>query len=67
MGKTVIIAALDGTFQRQPFGRTLELIPLAEKVSKLQAVCHVCKGDAAFTRRITEETEVEVIGGTDTY
>ncbi len=31
-GKIVIIAALDGTFQRQPFNSILELIPLAEEV-----------------------------------
>lgn len=31
-GKIVIIAALDGTFQRQPFRSILELIPLAEEV-----------------------------------
>lgn len=39
LGKTVIIAALDGTFERKPFGRILELIPLAENVTKLDAVC----------------------------
>ena len=66
-GKTVIIAALDGTFQRKAFGRCLELVPLAEKVTKLVSVCHVCKGDAHFTRRITESTEIELIGGTDLY
>jgi thymidine kinase len=29
-GKMVIIAALDGTFERKAFGKVLELIPLAE-------------------------------------
>jgi thymidine kinase len=37
--KIVIIAALDGTFQRKPFGNILNLIPKAEKVTKLNAVC----------------------------
>ena len=37
-GKIVVVSALDGTFQRQPFGRVLELVPLAEHVSKLSAV-----------------------------
>lgn len=32
-GKIVIIAALDGTFQRKAFNCILELIPLAEEVS----------------------------------
>jgi thymidine kinase len=42
-GKTVIVAALDGTFQRKPFGKVLELIPLAEDVTKLTAVCMICQ------------------------
>jgi len=28
-GKVVIIAALDGTFQRKPFGNILNLVPMA--------------------------------------
>ncbi len=36
-GKTVIVAALDGTFQRKPFNHTLQLIPLAEEVSALSS------------------------------
>jgi len=67
-GKTVVVAALDGTFQRKPFGNVLELVPVCEKVSKLSAVCMVCcKRDAHFTRRRTTETKVEVIGGRDKY
>lgn len=67
MGKKVIVAALDGTFQRLPFGKILNLVPLAESVTKLQAVCMVCQADAAFSRRIGKETEVELIGGAESY
>lgn len=92
-GKVVVVSALDGDFRRKPFGRILELIPMAvriqgsyifslfltifflsfsavfpqEKVTKLTAVCTFCGRDAPFTRRITTETEVEVIGGSDKY
>jgi len=66
-GKTVLVASLDGTFQRKPFGRTLELIPMAESVTKLQAVCMICFRDAAFSRRLGDETAIEVIGGADKY
>ncbi|KAA0203507.1 hypothetical protein HAZT_HAZT001796 [Hyalella azteca] len=38
-GKVVIIAALDGTYQRQGFGSILQLVPLAESIVKLTAVC----------------------------
>ena len=66
-GKTVIVAALDGTFQRKPFGNILNLVPLAESVVKLKAVCMICYKDAAFTRRLGSETEIELVGGTDKY
>ena len=66
-GKVVIVGALDATFERRPFGHILELIPLAEMVSKLNAVCMLCHKDASFTKRIGSETAVEVIGGADKY
>ena len=50
-GKIVIVAALDGTFQRKPFGNILNLVPLAERMTKLTAVCVGCGNEAAFTKR----------------
>ncbi|XP_050926748.1 thymidine kinase, cytosolic isoform X1 [Lates calcarifer] len=77
LGKTVIVAALDGTFQRKAFGNILNLVPLAESVVKLHAVCMQCYKEAAYTKRIGAEKEVrrqiyemnkvEVIGGADKY
>ena len=66
-GKVVIISALDGTFQKKPFGRILELIPLCEQVNKLTAVCVGCGKDASFSQRLTCEKTVELIGGADLY
>lgn len=59
LGKIVIVAALDGTFQRVGFGNILNLIPLAESVVKLSAVCMVCFGNASFTKRTCNETKVK--------
>jgi len=69
LGKFVVVAALDGTFQRKPFGDILSLVPLSETVTKLNSVCMNCFGDAAFSKRITAEDDekVEVIGGADKY
>jgi thymidine kinase len=61
------VAALDGTFQRKPFGNILNLVPLAEMVSKLSSVCIDCGKEAAFTRRTVDCQEVELIGGEETY
>ncbi|ABQ43541.1 thymidine kinase [Tanapox virus] len=66
-GKIVIVAALDGTFLREPFGNILKLIPCAEYVSKLTAVCMNCFNSASFSKRIGDEQEIEVIGGKDKY
>ncbi|KAE8739526.1 hypothetical protein FOCC_FOCC014982 [Frankliniella occidentalis] len=66
-GKIVIVAALDGDFQRIGFGDILRLIPLAESVVKLKAVCMACFSDASFTKRTSLEKELEIIGGEDKY
>lgn len=65
--KKVIVSALDGTFQRRPFDTVANLIPHVESLTKLTAICAVCGQEASFTRRITNEEEVEVIGNEDKY
>lgn len=52
--KIVIVAALDGTFQRNSFNNIVNLIPKAEKVIKLNAICVYCAREAAFTKRLIE-------------
>ena len=48
-------------------GNVLDLIPRAERVCKLDAVCIDCKEPAYFTKRLTSSNETEVIGGAETY
>lgn len=61
-GKIVLVAALDGSFERKPFNTILELIPLCEKVVKLTAVCWYCKQDnASFTKRTVNSKESNLI------
>ena len=65
--KQVYICGLDGDFKRNAFGDLLQLIPLADKVTKLHSLCGGCKrNEAIFTHRQTSELEQEVIG-TDIY
>ncbi|KAK9847843.1 hypothetical protein WJX84_008264 [Apatococcus fuscideae] len=66
-GKLVLVAALDGTFKRQPFLPVLQLVSLAEDVTKLKAVCAQCHREAAFTHRKSPEDAVELVGGRDKY
>jgi thymidine kinase len=67
--KTLIIAGLDGDYKREPFGDILKLIPHAEKVTKLEALCLICNNGtpAAFTKRIVESTEQTLVGSNDSY
>jgi len=64
---SVVVAGLDADFRRAPFPITTELVPQAETVLKLCAVCTGCGGDAAFSKRTTSETDTEVIGGAEKY
>lgn len=66
-GKTVIVAGLDGDYLRRSFGSVLDIIPLADSVTKQTAQCELCGKHALFTLRKTEETQTEVIGGADVY
>ncbi|GMG98745.1 hypothetical protein Nepgr_000585 [Nepenthes gracilis] len=66
-GKTVIIAGLDGDYMRRSFGSVLDIIPLADSVTKLTARCEFCGKRAFFTLRKTEEIQTELIGGADVY
>ena len=66
-GKSVFICGLDSDFQRKPFGKWLDLIPLCDKVTKLHSYCSQCKmKPAIFTHRLSSEKEQKVIGS-DAY
>jgi thymidine kinase len=67
-GLTVIVSALDGTFEQKSFGKVYELIPFCDSAVKLTAVCMDCgQAEAPFTRRLGSETEVKLIGGSEKY
>lgn len=67
-GKIVVVAALDATYERKPFGSICELVSMAENVKKLTAVCLNCAGEAMFTHKHCHNTgEINDIGGLDKY
>ncbi|XP_020518872.1 pentatricopeptide repeat-containing protein At4g16470 [Amborella trichopoda] len=66
-GKTLIVAGLDGDYLRKSFGSMLDIIPLADSVTKLTASCELCGKKAFFTLRKTGDTQKELIGGADIY
>ena len=66
--KQVYICGLDGDFQRQKFGAILDLIPMCDKVTKLNSLCGICKNGTPgiFSKRISDEKEQFLIGS-DNY
>lgn len=66
-GCVVVIAALDSDFMRRAFKPITDVLPLAERIDKLTAVCLTCGGEAAFNRRTVVSTAVELIGGAESY
>ena len=56
-------------FEKNPFGDILKLIPHSEKVTKLNALCQICRDgtSASFTKRITNEKDVHLVGAESTY
>ena len=66
----IIVAGLDGTSDRTPFGDMLRLIPHAEEVERLNALCVICaNGTLATYTKCTKDDKVGdvLIGGADSY
>lgn len=66
-GKIIEVCGLNGDYRRQPFAQISLLIPLAEQISFITAVCKDTGQEAPFTMRLSNESEQEVIGSTDKY
>ena len=50
--KRVIVSGLDLDFRGVPFGPMPTLLAIADSITKLQAICTECGGEAHFTQRL---------------
>jgi thymidine kinase len=66
--KKVFVSGLDGDFERKKFGQILDLYPLCDKVTKLSALCGLCKNGepGIFSLRLNKETS-QILIGNDNY
>lgn len=64
--KNIVICGLDSDFKRNKFGDILDLIPYADKITKLSGKCYKCNNKSKFSHRLTKENEQEIIGA-DNY
>ncbi len=67
MGIRVVIAGLDMDFRKRPFGKMPELLAMANKVTKLSAICSVCAEDAQYTQRLFPSDETVFVGAIESY
>ncbi len=72
IGKHLLLVGLDGDAHRQPFREILDCIPLANKVTKLSALCRLCNGgsEAYYTRYKQDSTQSGSqidVGGPEKY
>ena len=71
-GKHVIVAGLDGDRFRKPFGQLLQLIPIADRITKLTSLCKLCATSgqatpALFSYGATKVTDTVHVGGPECY
>ena len=73
-GLKVWVASLSGDYKKEKFGEVCNLIPLADNILKLNAICVYCfkksgklNCNASFTKRITSNMDQQLIGGSDSY
>jgi thymidine kinase len=67
LGKRVVIAGLDTTFNGEPFGPIPALMAIADEVTKLSAVCMVCGAPAIHTQRLGASQQVVMVGAAGVY
>jgi len=66
-GVRVIVAGLDMDFKGNPFGPMPNLLACAEYVTKVHAICMNCGSLAHISHRKTTETNLVLLGETDSY
>lgn len=73
-GKKVLVAGLALTYDREPFAPIPALMSMADKVTKLSAICALCGDEAVYHKRILRGKTVDphiadqsLVGKIDTY
>lgn len=73
-GKKIIVSGLAMTFDQKPFVPIPTLMAMADKVTKLSAVCTVCGEEAVFHKRTSKDKTVDslisdpsLVGKIDAY
>jgi len=71
--KKVIIAGLSSDYKRENFGDIMPLVRCCDNITKLNPFCKICIENsniikpALFTKRITENDQIIVVGSKEVY
>lgn len=71
--KIILVSGLDTDFRHEPFGVMPYLLAVADKVTKLTAVCVKCGSEATYTQRLINDkpapsnSPLILIGDRDSY
>lgn len=63
----IIMAGLDMDYKGQPFPLMKEILPVADSVTKLSAVCMRCGKDAKMSYKFADDGNVVDVGGDEKY
>mgnify|MGYP001487139650 CR=1 FL=1 len=66
-GIRVIVAGLEKDYLNQPFGSMVEIISIAESITRLMAICHRCGGDAIYSHRKNTDTKEQLLIGNKNF
>lgn len=73
-GKKVLVAGLALTYDREPFAPIPTLMSMADRVTKLSAICAICGDEAVFHKRIIKAKKIDphnpdpsLVGKIDSY
>ncbi len=66
-GVRVIVAGLDMDYLGKPFGPIPGLLATAEYITKVHAICVKCGNLAHHSHRITDNSELVMLGETESY
>ena len=67
LGLVVIVGALNGMWNREPWPAISKLLPVVTNLTYLTASCSICQNKASFTYRTVKGGEDILIGAEESY
>jgi thymidine kinase len=66
-GKIIICGGLSGNFKKEPFETVSNIISIADHIIHLKSICSVCGNDGIYSKRLSKNEDLIVVGSDDIY